>query len=56
MESGLVSASYAVPVESGSLRLRRRWAKIAPTPAIPLGSLRRRYHANLAGYLYEPRL
>ena len=30
-------------------RLRRRWAKL-PTPAIPLGSLKRRYHANLAGY------
>jgi len=36
------------------LRLRRRWANVYPTPAIPLGSLRRRYHANLAGYLYEP--
>lgn len=34
-------------------RLRRRWAKLNPTPAVPLGSLRRRYHANLAGYLYE---
>jgi hypothetical protein len=34
-------------------RLRRRWAKLEPAPAIPLGSLRRRYHANLAGYLYE---
>jgi hypothetical protein len=38
------------------LRLQRRWAKIASAPAIPLGSLRRRYHANLAGHLYEPRL
>ena len=36
-----------------ALRLQRRWAKIDPTPAIPLGSLRRRYHANLAKYLYE---
>lgn len=36
------------------LRLRRRWAKIDPTPAIPLGRLRRRYHASLAKYLYEP--
>lgn len=35
------------------LRLRRRWANLNPTPAIPLGSLRRRYHANLARYLYE---
>jgi hypothetical protein len=34
-------------------RLRRRWAKIAPPPRISLGSLRRRYHANLAKYLYE---
>ena len=33
-------------------RLRRRWGRIIPPPAIPLGSLRRRYHANLAGYLY----
>lgn len=33
-------------------RLRRRWANLTPTPAVPLGSLRRRYHANLAGYLY----
>ncbi|HYN25970.1 MAG TPA: hypothetical protein VES69_13095 [Pyrinomonadaceae bacterium] len=29
-------------------RLRRRWAKINPPPTIPLGKLRRRYHANLA--------
>jgi hypothetical protein len=35
------------------LRLRRRWAKIDPTPAIPLGNLRRRYHANSAGFLHE---
>ncbi len=34
-------------------RLQRRWASVDPTPAIPLGSLRRRHHANLAGYLYE---
>jgi hypothetical protein len=34
-------------------RLQRRWANLSPKPAIPLGSLRRRYHANLAGYLYE---
>jgi len=34
-------------------RLRRRWAKLDPPPAIPLGALRRRYHANLARYLYE---
>jgi hypothetical protein len=33
-------------------RLRRRWSKIAPTPPVPLGSLRRRYHANLTMYLY----
>lgn len=36
-------------------RLRRRWANLNPTPAVRLGNLRRRYHANLAGYLYEPR-
>lgn len=34
-------------------RLRRRWVRLNPAPAIPLGNLRRRYHANLAGYLYE---
>lgn len=34
-------------------RLRRRWEKLNPSPRIPLGSLRRRYHANLAGHLYE---
>ena len=33
------------------LRLRRRWAKLDPMPAIPLGGLGRRYHANLARYL-----
>jgi hypothetical protein len=38
-----------------ALRLRRRWRKIDPPPTIPLGNLRRRYHANLARYLYEPR-
>lgn len=32
------------------LRVRRRWEKLNPRP-IPLGSLRRRYHANLAQYL-----
>ena len=35
-------------------RLRRRWAKLDPPPTIPLGTLRRRYHANLAKYLYQP--
>ena len=34
-------------------RLRRRWAKLDPPPAIPLGPLRRRHHANLAKYLYH---
>jgi len=34
-------------------RLRRRWARLDPPPAIPLGRLRRRYHANLAKYLYH---
>ena len=36
-------------------RLRRRWSKLDPPPAIPLGTLRRRYHANLARYLYPSR-
>ena len=35
-------------------RLRRRWARLDRPPAIPLGNLRRRYHANLANYLYQP--
>lgn len=33
-------------------RVRRRWSSLNPAPAIALGKLRRRYHANLAGYLY----
>jgi hypothetical protein len=33
-------------------RLGRRWKKIFPSPQIPLGSLRRRYHSNLHKYLY----
>ena len=37
------------------IRLRRRWAKFGESREIALGGLRRRYHANLAGYLYEPR-
>jgi len=36
------------------VRLRRRWANLDPPPAIPLGTLRRQYHANLAKYLYQP--
>ena len=35
------------------IRLRRRWERLNPQPRIPLGSLRRRYHANLSGYLYR---
>jgi len=34
-------------------RVRRRWNHLDPAPAIRLGKLRRRYHANLAGYLCE---
>jgi hypothetical protein len=34
-------------------RLRRRWAKLDPPPTIPLGTLKRRYHANLSKYLYR---
>ncbi len=33
--------------------LRRRWEILNPLPPIPLGTLRRRYHVNLAGHLYE---
>jgi hypothetical protein len=36
-------------------RVRRRWEILTPPPAIPLGTLRRRYHANLADHLYESR-
>src|SRR5437588_3252814 len=36
-------------------RLRRRWEILNPQPRIPLGTLHRRYHANLACHLYEPR-
>ena len=36
-------------------RVRRRWNSLSPAPAIGLGELRRRYHSNLAGYLYGPR-
>ena len=36
-------------------RLRRRWAILEPPPGIPVGTLRRRYHANLARYLYQSR-
>ena len=35
-------------------RLRRRWENLERRLAIPLGRLRRRYHANLAEYLYRP--
>lgn len=35
-------------------RVRRRWNRLDPAPTIQLGELRRRYHSNLAGYLYEP--
>lgn len=37
------------------IRLHRRWGKVDPPPLLPLGNLRRRYHANLAGYLYSVR-
>ena len=36
-------------------RLSRRWETLTPTPSIRLGTLRRRYHANLACYLYDTR-
>ena len=34
-------------------RLQRRCVKLESKPRIPLGSLRRRYNANIAGYLYQ---
>jgi hypothetical protein len=36
-----------------ALRVMRRWSGLNPAPLLPLGSLRRRYHANLAGHLNE---
>lgn len=36
-------------------RLHRGWGKIDPPHSLPLGNLRRRYHANLARYLYSVR-
>ncbi len=35
-------------------RLARRWSKLRPKPTLRLGSLTRRYHANIANYLYKP--
>ncbi len=32
-------------------RLQRRWERLNPLPRIPLGSLRRRCHANISAYL-----
>lgn len=34
-------------------RLQRRWKNLNPPPPIPLGSLRRRYHANIDGHLFS---
>ena len=34
-------------------RVRRRWNRLNPAPVVPLGKLRRRYHANLISYLYD---
>jgi hypothetical protein len=36
-------------------RLSRRWEKVTPPPSIRVEMLRRRYHPNLASYLYETR-
>src|SRR6266540_7055635 len=35
------------------IRLHRRRGKVDPPRLLPLGTLRRRYHANLARYLYS---
>jgi len=35
------------------MRLQRRWTGVEPPPMVPLGKLRRRYHANLLNYLYR---
>ena len=37
-------------------RLIRRWERLDPKPLVHLGSLGRRYHANLAGHLYDSQL
>ena len=37
------------------LRVFRRWSRLNPQPLGPLGSLRRRYHANVAGHLNLPK-
>jgi len=37
------------------LRVFRRWSQLNPQPSVALGNLRRRYHANLSGYLYHPK-
>jgi hypothetical protein len=34
-------------------RLIRRWERLDPKSVVPLGSLRRRYHANVAGHQYD---
>jgi len=34
-------------------RVRRRWNRLDPAPVMGLEKLRRRYHANMAGYHYE---
>ena len=34
-------------------RLQRRWAKLEYEPRVAMGSLHRRYHANIAGHLYS---
>jgi hypothetical protein len=36
--------------KSAAMRLQRRWQKLDPPPTLPLGKLRRRYHAHIAGY------
>lgn len=36
-----------------ALRVFRRWSRLNPQPLVPLGSLRRRYHANPTRYLYQ---
>ena len=38
--------------QRAALRLQRRWKAINPPPKIALGKLRRRFHANIAMYLY----
>ena len=54
MESGLVSPAYACSVKR-CFQTTEALAEARSAAGNPLGSLMRRYHANLAEYLYRPK-